>query len=29
MVQDTLYNRAYRTHKLDDVSKALLGHGKY
>ena len=29
MVQDTIYNRAYRTHKLDDVSKALLGHGKY
>lgn len=22
MVQDTIYNRAYRTHKLDDVSKA-------
>jgi DNA polymerase I len=29
MVQDTVYNRAYRTHKLEDVSKALLGHGKY
>ncbi|MGH9952508.1 MAG: DNA polymerase domain-containing protein, partial [Nitrososphaeraceae archaeon] len=29
MIQDTIYNRAYRTHKLDDVSKALLGHGKY
>ena len=29
MVQDTIYNRAYRTHKLDDVSKALLGYGKY
>ena len=29
MVQDTIYNRSYRTHKLDDVSKALLGHGKY
>jgi hypothetical protein len=29
MVQDAIYNRSYRTHKLDDVSKALLGHGKY
>ena len=29
MVQDTIYNRAYRTHKLHDVSKSLLGHGKY
>lgn len=29
MVQDTIYNRSYRTHKLDDVSKALLGPGKY
>jgi hypothetical protein len=29
MVQDTIYNRAYRTHKLDEVSKALLGYGKY
>jgi hypothetical protein len=29
IVQDTIYNRAYRTHKLDEVSKALLGHGKY
>ena len=28
MVQDTIY-RSYRTHKFDDVSKALLGHGKY
>ena len=29
MVQDTIYKKAYRTHKLDDVSKALLGYGKY
>ena len=29
MVQDTIYNRAYRTHKLHDVSKSLLDHGKY
>ena len=29
MVQYTIYNRAYRTHKLDDVSRALLGRGKY
>ncbi|HEY7079595.1 MAG TPA: DNA polymerase domain-containing protein [Nitrososphaeraceae archaeon] len=29
MVQDTIYKKAYRTHKLDDVSKALLEHGKY
>jgi DNA polymerase I len=29
MVQDAIYNRSYRTHKLDDVSKALLGYGKY
>ena len=29
MVQDTIYNRAYRTHKLDEVSKAILGYGKY
>jgi hypothetical protein len=29
MVQDTIYDRAYRTHKLNDVSEALLGHGKY
>jgi DNA polymerase, archaea type len=29
MVQDTIYDRAYRTHKLDDVSKALLEQGKY
>jgi DNA polymerase, archaea type len=29
MVQDTIYNHAYRTHKLDEVSKVLLGHGKY
>ena len=29
MVQDTIYKKAYRTHKLDEVSKALLGHGKY
>jgi DNA polymerase, archaea type len=29
MVQDTIYDRAYRTHKLADVSKALLEQGKY
>lgn len=29
MVQDTIYNRIYRTHKLNDVSNALLGCGKY
>lgn len=29
MVQDTIYRKAYRTAKLDEVSKALLGHGKY
>jgi hypothetical protein len=29
MVQETIYKKAYRTHKLDDVSKALLGYGKY
>jgi DNA polymerase elongation subunit (family B) len=29
MVQDTIYKKAYRTHKLDEVSKVLLGHGKY
>jgi DNA polymerase elongation subunit (family B) len=29
LVQDTIYKKAYRTHKLDEVSKALLGHGKY
>ena len=29
MVQDTIYKKAYRTHKLDEVSKALLGYGKY
>lgn len=29
MVQDIIYKKAYRTHKLDEVSKALLGHGKY
>ncbi|HJT47450.1 MAG TPA: DNA polymerase domain-containing protein [Nitrososphaeraceae archaeon] len=29
MVQDTIYKKAYRTHKLSDVSKALLGYGKY
>ncbi|HJT49028.1 MAG TPA: DNA polymerase domain-containing protein [Nitrososphaeraceae archaeon] len=29
MVQDTIYKKAYRTHKLNDVSKALLGYGKY
>jgi DNA polymerase elongation subunit (family B) len=29
LVQDTIYKNAYRTHKLDDVSKSLLGHGKY
>ena len=29
MVQDTIYNNAYRTHKLDEVSKVLLGYGKY
>jgi DNA polymerase I len=29
LVQDTIYKKAYRTAKLDEVSKALLGHGKY
>jgi hypothetical protein len=29
MVQDTIYKKAYRTAKLNEVSKALLGHGKY
>jgi DNA polymerase, archaea type len=29
MVQVTIYNNSYRTHKLDQVSKVLLGHGKY
>ena len=29
MVQDTIYKKAYRTHKLAEVSKALLGYGKY
>jgi hypothetical protein len=29
MVQDTIYNNAYRTHKLDEVSKLPLGYGKY
>jgi DNA polymerase elongation subunit (family B) len=29
MVQEGMYSNAYRTHKLDEVSKALLGHGKY
>jgi hypothetical protein len=26
MDQDTIYRKAYRTAKLDEVSKALLGH---
>jgi DNA polymerase elongation subunit (family B) len=29
MVKDGMYHSAYRTNKLDDVSKALLGYGKY
>ena len=29
MVQDTIYKKAYKTHKLDEVSKVLLGYGKY
>jgi DNA polymerase, archaea type len=29
MVPDTIYKKAYRTHKLDEVSRTLLGHGKY
>jgi hypothetical protein len=29
LVQDTIYKKAYRTHKLNEVSKVLLGHGKY
>jgi hypothetical protein len=29
MVQDTIYKIAYKTHKLDEVSKVLLGYGKY
>jgi DNA polymerase elongation subunit (family B) len=29
MVQVTIYNNSYRAHKLDEVSKVLLGHGKY
>lgn len=29
MVKDGMYHSAYRTNKLDDVSKALLGKGKY
>jgi hypothetical protein len=28
MVQDTIYKKAYRIHKLHEVSKAL-GYGKY
>jgi DNA polymerase elongation subunit (family B) len=29
VVKDGMYPRAYRTNKLDDVSKGLLGYGKY
>jgi DNA polymerase I len=29
MVKDGMYHSVYRTNKLDDVSKALLGYGKY
>src|SRR5215212_6797820 len=29
MVQDTIYKKPYKTHKLDEVSKVLLGYGKY
>ena len=29
MVKDGMYGSKYRTNKLDHVSKALLGHGKY
>ena len=29
MVKDGFYHSAYRTNKLDEVSKALLGRGKY
>jgi DNA polymerase I len=29
MVQDIIYKKAYRTHKLDEVSKVLVGYGKY
>jgi DNA polymerase elongation subunit (family B) len=29
MVQGTIYKNAYRTYKLDEVSKVLLGYGKY
>jgi hypothetical protein len=29
MVQVTIYNNSYKTHNLNEVSKALLGHGKY
>ena len=29
MVRNGMYHNAYRTNKLDDVSKTLLGYGKY
>ena len=29
LVKNTIYHSAYRTNKLDDVSKTLLGYGKY